>query len=267
MPEYKEWLYPLLTHICHTIEHTHTFGLDEIRPGGFFILPGVARYNMGFNLVSVAHRLGVSDPFVPLTFGSEWQEVGRLRHTTSNSSARYWAHTIRIVEPKSGTYRITWQERTIAACVPGLREARLDESGTVLWDGRVTMLRTIKNPDDRYPNGVAWDALPEGYRVEVWRKTRKKQSGVEGMYPARRKSGVRWMLWRALPPSAQGINLEATRRGKDTGTEAFRFAFITPDGARSFLSPEVAVFHGGKKPWGPRVGATRQIPYGRVRLK
>ena len=251
MSEYREWMYPLLEHTHNAIEEKEMVfsGIHIVK--NQFMLPGTERYNAGYGLT----MLFCDDEL--LVHGRDWQEEQRKEHTSSDASTAYWTHRVSVQRPKrDGVYRFVWRSRIIVATVPGLREARLNRNGSVLLDGRSTMFPTPQNNAGRYPNGIAWSPLPDKYKIEIWRKTKHKQNN-------RQNYGVRWMLWRTVLASQGGFNFEAARwnaagnRPRHTGTEAFRFAFLTPDGARSLLSPEVAVYHGGKSPWGP--GQTTRI--------
>jgi len=216
---------------------------------GVFFLPGAARYNAHYG-----HTALFCDG-IPLEYGTGWVELNRPRGSAPDDSTLYWSHRVLVREPKAGAaYRLHWRNPAINATVPGLREARVWAGGAEVFAGKSTLR------GGQWPNGIAWDkgAFPDGYKIEIWRKTKHKQEGYGGM-PKHR--GARWMLWRAVPADHGGICLTSAIQGRNTGTAAFRFAFLAPDGARGLLSPEVAVYHGGKAGWGNGIG------HGRVRLK
>ena len=232
-------------------------------PPKYLVLPGVARYNKGYGQTSLTLD------GVPLVHGVDWVETERPETSRRDDTTAYWTHLITVLAPVSaGVYRLTWKERTVTDYVRGIREARISDTDSILWDGHTTL--PVQQPGDieRYPNGVAWDPLPAGYKIEIWRKTKHKQSGTPTDDALHRRSGVRWMLWRTVDASTLVVNLDQLRRyptgspRDSANTEAFRFAYLRPDGTRSHLSIEVAVYH-GIKPWGP--GYT--INEGRVRVK
>lgn len=228
----------------------------------YIVLPGVARYNKGYGQTS----LSVNG--MQLTNNIAWAEVARFKNARRDETTAYWTHLVVVFSPVSnGVYRLTWKDKTVTDYVRGIREARVSDDDSILWDGHIT-LPVQYGGVEQYPNGVAWDPLPSGYKIEIWRKTRHKQSGLPNDTVLARNAGVRWMLWRTVDAATLAVNLDKLRRyptgnpRKNTSTEAFRFAYLRPDGARSQLSIEVAVLH-GSKPWGPN----DQIHAGRVRVK
>jgi hypothetical protein len=288
----NDWLYPILTHrhkpadgnsaeISYNdiadkpepgvIERTDSYeclgsNLLSIKgattPPKYLVLPGVSRYNKEYGQTSLTLD------GAPLIRGVDWEETDRPATSRRDDTTAYWTHLITVFAPvSSGKYRLTWKERIVTDYVRGIREARISDTGGVLWDGHVTM---PVQPDgvEKFPNGVAWDPLPAGYKIEIWRKTKHKQSGMPSDDVLHRRSGVRWMVWRTVDATELTANLDQLTRypapgaARDVKTMAFKLAYLRPDGARSLLSQEVAVLH-GIKPWGP----ANTIHEGRVRVK
>jgi hypothetical protein len=190
----------------------------------------------------------------PLVQGADWQEVTRLAHTCSDNSTRYWSHCIRILQAqKQGIYRVTWRELVVPDYIRGIRAVRVDTAGKVIF-GPPAKLRDNQN----YPNGITWDALPAGYKVEIWRKTHHRQEA--GNTATQRHSGRRWMLVRTIPAEKLGFDFGFMGAEQHGATKAFLFTYLRPDGARSLPSPEVVVRH-ARGDWGrwPKIGGGRVL--------
>ena len=228
-------------------------------PPKYLVLPGVARYNKGYGQT----ELWLNG--TKLLLGADWTETDRPATSRRDDTSAYWTHLVTIHNPVSdGRYVFIWRDRIITDFVRGIREARVSDTGGVLWDGHVT-LPVQTGGIERFPNGVAWDPLPPGYKIEIWRKTKHKQSGTPTDDALHRRSGVRWMIWRTVPASDLSANIDKLRRNYSAGalgTETYKLAYLRPDGTRSQLSLETAIYH-GCKPWGP----AKSIHDGRVRVK
>jgi len=175
-------------------------------------LPDRAHYNAGYGLVSV------TEDGRPLARGMGWIELLRPEGA-AGESARYWADSIQIARPMPGSvYRVTWRNITLPDYIRGLRLVHIDAHGAMHTPHGLSSLKP--------PNGVTWNALPDGYRAEIWRKTK---------YPSRR-----WVLYASVPAGARGTELRGNRR-----SYAFCFSFLRPDGARSLLSRETVIFRPG----------------------
>jgi len=213
----------------------------------YLVLPGVARYNAGYGLVTLALDGKALEP------GTDWKESPRMAGRCADASSAYWANSILIPRPAAaGIYRATWRELLVFDAVRGIRAVHTNAQGDVVWNWEKASLLSPTN----YPNGVAWDALPDGYTIEIWRKTRHRQQVAAPVW----HSGKRWMLWKCVPASKLAVNLEEI--SGNVGTVAYRLAYLRADGARSLLSAEAIVYH-GRGGW----GAYPQISGGRVLVK
>jgi len=229
--------------------YTHDAPANTLTPlsngSKYLVLPGVARYNAGYGLVALTHD-GKA-----LEHGTDWKEAPRMAGRCADASSAYWANSILILRPAAaGVYRVAWRELVVPDSVRGIRAVHTNAQGYVVWSPEMASLLSPAY----YPNGVAWDALPDGHTIEIWRKTKHKQQDHS---PVRHK-GIRWMLWKCVPASKLAVNIEAI--SGYNSTVSYRLAYLRPDGARSLLSAEAIVYH-GRGEWGgyPWIGEGRVL--------
>jgi hypothetical protein len=200
--------------------------------GGRMVLPGVSRYNKGYSRVSVYNGS------TPVSF----TEVDRPAAGRVDATTAYWTHQIEINSPQAGvTYTAHWVETEILDRVRGIREARLTAGNVVDTTADCYTTSVV-------PNGVVWDSVPSGCRVEVWRKTRKKQRA--GSNVREKQSGCRYLLWHTCSEGDTGFNFHnICSIGDEHHTAVFKLAYLDSTGARTPLSDETIIFYPGSS-WG-----------------
>jgi len=179
------------------------------------------RYNAGYDLVSVS-RDGKR-----LAKNVEWQEMYRMTDHCVDASALYWSRCLRILTPvRAGTYQITIRDRIIPDHVRGIRSVHINQDGRIIS----RHVKFHEYPYGYYPNGFTWDALPDKYKIEIWRKTKK--------------SPRRFVLYRTVEANILalhgGVLVNDTFCDYDGKANRIAYlAYLRPDGARSLLSAEM----------------------------